>query len=411
MDILVLSPWFPYPPDNGSRLRAFHLIRVLAEKGHHIRLVTGVQDDSPRTIPEEVRSRCEQVVAVPWRWYDGGKKSGPLGGVRALLSPVPRSVLETNNPPLQAAVATAWEQSPDAVLAFELGMDTFLPEAFGRVPVLLDQVEVSAARRVYHTASGAARLRHGITWAKASRYWRERLRRYDALTAVSDAEAAAVRNVLNARKEGDAPPVHVVPNGVDVGAYASPRIAGNIMPGRLIYNGSLSYAPNRDAVHWFVREILPRVSVRVPEVHLMVTGRCSADEAAELARNPRVHLTGYLPDLRPALVEAAACVVPLRSGGGTRLKILEAWAAGVPVAATGIGASGLEGEHGVHYLRADTVEELADATTRLLTEDNLGFNLARNARSLVEARYDWSAIGTQLSGMLKETVRRKRQIR
>jgi glycosyltransferase involved in cell wall biosynthesis len=404
MNLLVLSPWFPFPPDNGSRLRAFHLIRVLAEQGHRIRLVAGVQEDSPSgPIPEPLQDLCDEVIAIPWRWYDGGTRTGRWGAARAALSHVPRSVREADNPGLREAVARAWQnRSTDAVLAFELGIDPFLPEEGGGTPVVLDQVELSGLERAYRTAKSVPRrLRHRLAWSKGARYWGKRLRRYSALTAVSTAEVDIVRRVLGR----ETPPVHLLPNGVPVDAYP-PRIRERIVPGRLIYNGALTYGPNRDAVYWFVQEILPRVVEQVPEAHLVVTGRCEARDAATLASNPRVRLTDFLPDLRPALLEAAACVVPLRTGGGTRLKILEAWAAGVPVVATSVGAAGLEGEDGTHYRRADTAEALAKATVTLLQDSVHAEGLARKARALVTARYDWAALGGQLAGMLETLTHR-----
>lgn len=390
MRLLIISPWFPYPPDNGSRLRAWHLIQRLAQH-HEVRLIVGRQDDATGAVPEGI-----PTTVVPWIWHKPGA-TGKAGALRALFSPVPRSILETPNPAFVAAVNQELAQKPDAVLAMELGSDAYLPETLP-CPVFLDQVEVSGLEHAWRQASSPReRAARWLTYQKGVGYWRRRLGRYHALTAVSKAEAEAVERVSGK-------PTLVVPNGVATAEF-SPTNQSATVPGRLIYNGALSYAPNRDAVLWFVEAILPKITQQVPEAHLVVTGR--AESAPEsLQRHSQVVLTGFVPDLRPTLAEAQVCVVPLRSGGGTRLKILEAWAAGVPTVATQIGAAGLEGSHdGEHLLLADTPAVFAEKTVALLSGLGTRQQLARNARALAESRYDWDVIVETLSAHLMQARR------
>jgi glycosyltransferase involved in cell wall biosynthesis len=390
--LLVLSPWFPYPADNGSRIRIFHLIRELSAT-FHLRLVTGVQSDSPAETPPELAALCESVVRVPWVWHDG-RAGGPLSALRALVSPTPRSILETPNPAIVAAVAAEIARAPDAVLVCELGMDAYLPALPPGLPAFLEGAEISGFDRAFRTASGIRdRVRHGLTRAKGARYWRRAFRRYRAITAASAEEAQALRDVAGL----DGPAVVVIPNGADVAAY-TPRAAADAVPGRLIYNGALTYGPNRDAVAYFAESILPLIARSVPDAHLIVTGRFSEETLTGILPNPRIQLTGYLTDLRPTLATATVCVVPLRSGGGTRLKIIEAWAAGIPVVSTTVGAAGLEGaEPGEHLLLADEPSAFADAVLSLLRAPDTASRLARNARALAEARYGWPAIGDLLT--------------
>lgn len=417
MNLVVLSAWFPCPPDNGSRLRAFYLLRHLATR-HRVRLVAGRQtdrqdDDAPSDDDLRALLGCESAVSVAWRWHQKG--SGPGGALHALFSPTPRSILETNNPALRDAVCAQISRPTDAVLVLELGMAPFMPAASagtGFPPVVLDQVEMSGLTQARQDAASArARLRAGMTAWKSDRYWRRAARQFQALTAVSDEEACAVRRVVGEPQSG-APPVVVVPNGVDVSSYR--RGASGVAPvsGRLLYNGALSYGPNREAVLWFVREMLPRLAERSPDAHLVVTGRTDdVDEetrnALGVAANGQVHLTGFLPDLRPALDAAQICVVPLRAGGGTRLKILEAFAAGLPVVATTRGAAGIEAQHARHLLLADTPDDFVASVTRLLQRPDEAASLAREARRLVEERYDWPAIAGGLSDLLERVAAKK----
>lgn len=398
MNLLVLSTWFPFPPDNGARLRAYHLIRHLA-RCHRLHVVAGRQEDAPEGIPPELERMCASLDVVPWRWYRPGA-SGLRGALRALLSDTPRSLLETPNPALAQTISRALERPLDLVLALSPGMDHCLPRLPGTLRAVLDEAEVSGmVRRVEAARSGPERLRHALTLGKGLRYWRRRFSRYAAITAVSADEAQAVRRFVGA----DGPAVQVVPNGVEVEAY--PPRQGASVPGRMIYNGALSYALNREAVRWFVEAILPRILARAPEAHLVVTGRAKPEDTRGIAGHPRVQLTGFVQDLRPALADATVMVCPLLAGGGTRLKILEAWAAGLPVLSTRIGAAGLEGaQEGTHLLLADQPDAFADAAVALLEDPARRDALARAGRALVERRYDWGAIGEGLEELLVQTA-------
>jgi len=398
MNLLVLSPWFPCPPDNGSRLRAFHLLEKLAKAGHTIRLVTGLQEDiAAQADRATLELFCESVSVFPWQWHDGSANSGLLRTVSTLLSAVPRSITETDNPPLREAMNAELARKPDACVAMQLAAAPFIPQDTHGVPVLLEEVEITGVTRAVSEASSAkAKMQAQLTKTKHDRYWQRELRRFAALTVVSEEEAVAVRELVGT----GGPSVTVIPNGVAVEYY--PERTAPPVPGRMIYNGALTYGPNHDAVAWFVRDILPKIVEQVPEAHLVVTGRYDADAEREYAGEKRVRLTGFLSDLRPTLAEAIVCAVPLRTGGGTRLKILEAWAAGIPVVSTRVGAVGLAGsESGVHLLHADTREEFAAACVRLLTEPEFAQRLAKNARQLAEERYDWSALAAQVADVLK----------
>lgn len=401
LKLLVLSPWFPYPADNGSRLRAYHLLRELAGQGHHIRLIAGRQEDVMNDNPPALQELCERLVVVPWHWYKE-RSEKPWQTLCSLLSSTPRSIRGTPNPAMEQAITTELETPPDAILAMELGMDAYLPTIRPSIPVILDQVELSLAERNFRDAPNMrAGVRAALTYGKARRYWRRRLRRYTALTVVSEEEAQSVREVLGT--DASAPPVHVLPNGVDITAYGG-SVDQYREPGCLLYNGALTYGPNREAVQWFVSEILPKVVIKVPEAHLVVTGRYDPVSVGGLETTERVRLTGFLPDLRPTLNRAALCVVPLRSGGGTRLKILEAWAAGVPVVSTTTGAAGLGAIEGENLRLADTTDAFANAVIELLQAPEKAATLAAHARRHVGERFDWRVIGNNLAGLLRHAV-------
>ncbi len=412
-DVILLSPWFPVPADNGARLRAFHITREIARR-HRVRAVVGLQNDAARIYSgnfgeAEAAYRaalpdvCE-VRAVPWSWYEGS------GGVRALLSPIPASVASGGNEAFAEMARQAVAQArPDVVCALTFGADPFVPRGAtsgaGPLPAILDEAEVGGwAQAVARAQSPQGKLRARLTGAKAARYWRERLRRYDHITAVSAEEVKTVRNLVGTGP--GAPCVTEAPNGVGCAFYDAPESVRRPVPGRLIYNGALTYGPNREAVLWFVREILERIAAMEPAAHLFVTGRYdeSDDAVRELRLNARVTLTGFAPDLRPILAQSAVCVTPLLEGGGTRLKILEAWAARLPVVSTTVGALGLGASDGEHLLIADDAETFARQTVELLRNPSKAQTIAQNARERAERHFDWSAIGETVSRLLEQAA-------
>jgi glycosyltransferase involved in cell wall biosynthesis len=173
---------------------------------------------------------------------------------------------------------------------------------------------------------------------------------------------------------------------------------------RLVYSGSPTYAPNRDAVAFFAADILPRIRARIPDAWLAVTGKTEGASLDGLTTTPGIAFTGWLPDIRAYVAASRVCVVPLRQGGGTRLKILEAMALGTPVVATTKGAEGLDLTSGEDILIADDPEAFTDATVRLLADDALHARIAAHARATVAARYDWEAIGTEMLAALTQRI-------
>ncbi len=394
--LLVVSAWCPFPPDNGSRLRAFHLVRELARQGHSLTLIAlGQTDTDADAACAALRPLCAGgVQIVPSRFFRPGTLRAALG----FVSPRPRSVWDTWQPAAARAVAQACGSGAhDAVLVLELGAAHYLP-ARCPLPAVLDQVETSSVVRPVKEARGWKRLRLRLMLAKHRAHLRALAPRYALWTAVSEAERQAVTEFVGARR---VPPIHIVPNGVDL-EWATPAPDGTHDPDTLVYPGALSFDANADAVRFFVADILPRIQQERPQARLLVTGLNDALVPGDpLRRAPGVTLTGYLDDVRPAVRGAAVCVAPLRQGGGTRLKVLEAMALGTPVVATTRGAEGIDAAPGEHLLVADTPAAFADACLRVMADPLLRASLSRNGRRLTEARYGWHAIAAHLSELLE----------
>jgi glycosyltransferase involved in cell wall biosynthesis len=187
--------------------------------------------------------------------------------------------------------------------------------------------------------------------------------------------------------------VTLVPNGVDVAYYNV--ITARENPREILFVGSMDYHANVEAVTWFVSKVWPLVKASSPDLVFRIVGRDPTPEVRALAA-PDVLVTGTVDDIRPFYAKAAATVVPLRVGGGTRLKILESMAANVPVVATRLGAEGIDYCDGINILLADTPAGIADGLRRVVTDNVLSGRLVSEGHALVSRLYDWSIVGEQL---------------
>jgi glycosyltransferase involved in cell wall biosynthesis len=249
------------------------------------------------------------------------------------------------------------------------------------------------------------RWRAWVSWYKAYRYERACFRAFDVCAVVSPLEVATTQAMMG--REGR---VAVIPNGVDCAHHRPGLVA--VRPHTLVYNGALTYSANYDAMQYFLAGVYPLIKTEVPNVGLSITGSTRGVDLDGLQLDESVHLTGYVDDVRQPVAQSAACVAPIRQGGGTRLKILEAMALGTPVVATSKGAEGLDMIDGEHLLIADAPDAFAEAVVNVLRDTELRRRLATHARALVEARYDWGPIGQQFVELVEEvTVKRGRKSR
>lgn len=256
------------------------------------------------------------------------------------------------------------------------------------------------ARERYDRASGITqRVRCWVSWRKSRWYEGRMYPRFDLVTMVSEVDRQSTLSSVGA----DRVVVAVVPNGVDCD-HNHPGLAER-KSNMLVYNGALTYSANYDAMQWFLAAVYPQIKKRVPDVSLAITGSTKGADLAGLMLDDSVRLTGYLDDVRLPVAAATVCVVPIREGGGTRLKILEAMALGTPVVATPKGAEGLNVVNGEHCLIASSPEAFAAQTVSLLRRADLRERFAASARSLVEREFSWEQIGRQFVGLIEEAAR------
>jgi glycosyltransferase involved in cell wall biosynthesis len=384
MKILFLSRWYPHPADNGARLRILNLIKVLAQS-HEVSLVSFTSDPVSNERMRTMRTMCVNVQTAPHVTFQPESMKALIGAV----SPKPRSVVSMESAQMHALVrAEAQRMKPDLVISSQIDMLAYADDVGSRR--MIDELEVGIVRQAYEEASGAGKLRAWMTWQKLRSWLRMISRAFHGCTMVSENELRLAKPML-----GDMP-LAIVPNGVDVAACSAVRAAP--APNTLIYNGSLTYAPNLDAVQYFVRDIFPLVLCERPAARLFVTGRTDGVPADQLPRHDNLVYTGYVDDIRQSVAGSWLAAVPLRRGGGTRLKILESMALRTPVVCTSKGAEGLGLVNGVDALIADDPQTFARHVITVLSDIKVRMALAERGAQTVAMRFDWQVLG---KGMLQ----------
>jgi sugar transferase (PEP-CTERM/EpsH1 system associated) len=399
MKILWLKTELLHPVDKGGKIRTYEMLKRL-RRDHFITYLTLV---SPSDAPESFdRSDeyCHRLAAVPHRLRE---KSGAgfyweLG--LNLGSPLPYALQRYRSSLMRRAIAQEVSLVDyDVVVCDFLAPSVNLPPDVG-VPTVLFQHNVEAMIWERHYKNETNRRKKVYLynqWKKMYGYERKACGRFGAVVAVSEVDRDLMREEFGLKKVFD------IPTGVDT-HYFQP-MGGRPISSELVFTGSMDWMPNEDAIIYFTGEILPRIAAQIPEVKLTVVGRNPTGRLAALAeRNDRVNLTGRVEDIRPYVDRAAAYVVPLRVGGGTRLKIFEAMAMGKAVISTAIGAEGLRVRDGREILIADDPKAFAQAVVATLTDKALAARLGKLAREVVCERFGWDRAANQFSEVCENAM-------
>lgn len=410
MRILVISSILPYPPTNGGAARLYNLYRRLSEK-HHITWVSPLWDGGEKYVPD-VETFCDRVIELP----QSGQRPLPTRGWRGLLMRILAQLhwerLFIYAFGLVSAQGLYWLPStPERVAvitnilaqqSFDLVISEFEGNAeLGQLPVGVPKILSthntlsSIFQRIRKTIPGdwQDRLFYFPELMKIQAYEKNNYKEYDYAIAVSNSD----RLVL--QKRCPLLPVELIPNGVDTSYF---RLVDHpIDPNLVVYVGNYGYAPNADAVKYFIREIFPLVKAQNPNIKFMAIG---AEPPKELIGIEGVECTGYVEDIRPYLSRSCMLIAPIRLGGGTRLKILDAFSMGKAVVSTRIGAEGLEVSHQENILLADQPMEFAKCVLQLTQDAGLRSRLGASGRKLVEEKYDWNALAIQMDALFAKVV-------
>jgi glycosyltransferase involved in cell wall biosynthesis len=400
MRILQLCPKVPWPSEDGGRVAMRVLALSLRRAGAEVRTLSlnpGKHRVDPSTLPDEARSLRLEAIDVD-------TSVTAAGALRSLLRGTSYNVDRFHSRPFEQRLREiVREEPPDVVLLESLFMHPYVPalRAATRAALVLRSVNVEheiweglvrgeghGARRLY--------LRH------LSRRLREfevaSLNDVDAIVPVTPEDAESYRNL------GATVPIHVAPVGIEAGHY--PDRSGHGAPLTLAFLGSLDWRPNLEAVTWFLESVWPLVRRSVPEARFHVGGSNPPANLAGRLQADGVRFLGHVPDARDFLASGAAMVVPLLSGGGMRVKILETMALGVPVVSTRLGASGIGARDGTETLLADGPEDLADACVSLLLDRERAVSIGRAGRKWIHESFEADGIGRRLVDFLETQPRR-----
>jgi glycosyltransferase involved in cell wall biosynthesis len=384
--VLILSPQSILAPKTGSELRNYHLARLLSA---FLEVTYLCFQSEPAS---DAAGGAIRILPVP------RPRTYTLKHLfRGLAGSAPIGVLNYASPAMAAALTGALARGRfDFVQIEGIQMTGYLPPILAHPhrprAVICDwhNVESELMRRYSRAVSGIARKLYA--WQTAAKLgWAERrlLRQPVAHLVVSERARAMLLDTEPGAN------LFVVENGVDLAYYSEAAKAG-ARRFRVLFVGAMDYHANTEAVERFARQVWPALHRAAPELVFTVVGRDPGPGIRALGGLPNVEVTGMVPDVRPYYGEALASVVPLRVGSGTRLKILESMAAGVPVVSTSLGAEGLRAQAGVHFLRADSPDEFQASILALRAGGGLARSLTAAAREMAGRNYDWSVVGAAL---------------
>lgn len=395
MKVIWLGHNLAYPPKGGALQRNYNLLREIARKCE----VHVLAFDQPVTRPANVTPQdCIQALSrfcasVDWVSLSSSSLRRTRYGLAltGLVTGVPYDLAWLRSAEMADKMTKTVERvSPDVVHVDALGLAQYLP-AIGSSGSVLNHHDVESCKielRAKKERNLFLRSYFGLEARKLTAAERRWCPQFDVNAVVSEEEGAVLSRACPGLS------VRVVPNGVDT-EYFTPRVD----PGThtLLFCGSMDMHPNQQAIEYFLREIWARVVAQMPDVNLQVVGRKPPEWLKEVARaDPRITVSGFVDDVRPYFQKSAVCICPILSGGGTRLKILDSLAMGVPVVATSFAASGLSLVHDKHLLLADSEEQFAEYTLHLLNDLSLRSRLAIAGAEQVNRVYSWTVVGQTL---------------
>ena len=400
MRILWLKTELLHPVDKGGKIRTYHMLKEL-KRDHEITYLTlddGSADENARRSAAEY---CNELICIP---HQQRKKFTP--GFYAelglnLVSNLPYAISKYESKAMRARIGELTEtRNYDVVVCDFLAPAVNLPRLLP-CPTILFQHNVEAMIWKRHAEVQNNPLKHTYLsgqWRQMQAFENVMCRRVDYVIAVSREDSELMQREYKVTAIDD------VPTGVDT-AFFRPRHAEKREPHNLVFTGSMDWLPNEDAIRYFTLEIMPLIKQQMPEVTLTVVGRNPYPALIELSkRDPSVIVTGRVDDVRPYMERASAYVVPLRIGGGTRLKIYEAMAMEKPIVSTTVGAEGLPVRNESELLLADTPRDFAAAVLRALSDQEFAFHLGRRAATVVRQQFGWNRVAHRFAEICDRTI-------
>ncbi len=392
MRILVVYPYIPFPVDRGTYQRTFHLLRALA-RDHEVDLLAFSEGGERAEAKPVFAQFCRRVEFVPFQ-----HPAWPRLFPDRLLHPLPTTVRHWRLPHMAQAIHRfAQGERYDLAHVCDVVMAQYFFNGLSHLPLAVDRSRVDWQFQLAQRETLSQGWRQSILdWenlAKLARFERRVAQRAAVQVVCGPDDQSFIRDRINRQA-----PVKVIPNGVDLEYFhpantSEPRAAEPTV----LFCGTMDYTPNIDALRWYFSAMHQPLRAGVPNLRVLIVGQSPTAEVLAMGRNPGVTVTGGVPDVRPYYRRAWLQIVPLRIGGGTRLKIPESMAMGTPVVSTSIGAQGLGLKHGKEILLADNPASFVHETARGLQDAALRGEITSVGRQTVIERLSWPQLGKQLS--------------
>ncbi len=400
MKILFLSQRFLMPMDTGGKIRTGNILKQLS-KQHEITLISNVESPKDDHYLPEMTGFCSSFISVPWKEI---RKYSPLFFLRLffqMFSKYPVSVLNDYSSKLRMALEKELKNKTYDIAVCDFVQSALLFRNIKNIPTLLFQHNVEsmiAQRHVDQNRNPIAKLFWWLQWKKMYSFEEQACHNFNTVIAVSDKDGSFFMEKYHANN------TVTIPTGVDLDYY-KPIDTEHKKTSQIVFCGSMDWLPNEDAVLFYIQDILPVIKKSFPDMVLTVVGRNPSPNLKKIVSNTEgIELTGWVDDTRPYIKNAGVFIVPIRIGGGTRMKIYEAMAMGKAIVSTTIGAEGLPLEHGTHIILADTPEDIGNAVIQLMKDEDKRNKLGLNARKFVEANFGWQSVADVFSGICKMTA-------
>jgi glycosyltransferase involved in cell wall biosynthesis len=402
--ILWLKTELLHPVDKGGKIRTYNMLKEL-KREHQITYLTLDDGSASDNEAEAAFEYCHKLVRVPHRQHQ--KFTAAFYGelLINLFAPRPYAINKYESHAMRSEIGKRVGRNEFDVLVCDfLAPAVNVPRQLNCPTVLFEHnVEAMIWKRHYEVQKNPLKRSFLLgQWEKMKRFEGEMCRLFDTVIAVS------VEDRLQLQRDYSAQQVFDVPTGVDT-AYFSPSGSEKVNPHNLVFTGSMDWLPNEDAIRYFTEEILPLIRKSVPDTSLTVVGRNPYPALVELSkRDSSIVVTGRVDDVRPYIERAAVYIVPLRIGGGTRLKIYEALSMEKPMVSTTIGAEGLPLRNGVELVIADNPEAFAAASVQLLNDPIAARRMGQHAAEKVRSSFGWDGVSQRFAEICELTIRARK---
>ena len=400
MRILWLKTELLHPVDKGGKIRTYQMLKEL-KREHHVTYLTLDDGQANSEARERSVEYCHELVCVPHHQREKFTTGFYVDLALNVVSSLPYAIRKYRSAEMRHMIAVhAARGRTDVVVCDFLAPAVNMPSSLSCPSVLFQHnVEAMIWQRHFEVqANPPKRLYLREQWRKMRSFERAACLRFDSVVAVSEEDREMMVRDYALQE------VYAIPTGVDI-EFFRPTNTAAAQDNSLVFTGSMDWLPNEDAIRYFTEQIMPLVRKQLPGVKLTVVGRNPYPSLVSLSKSDSsIIVTGRVEDVRPYMEQAAAYVVPLRIGGGTRLKIYEAMAMEKPVISTSVGAEGLPVRDGVDLLLADTPEAFAKSVVEVLSDRALAKRLGENAASEVRQRFGWARVAEAFAAICEHTL-------